>query len=216
MQNIFITGGTGYIGIRLIKLLLKEGFHITALVRKGSEKKLPEGCNLVVANPFNEETFQNAIKPGSIFIQLLGVPHPSPSKKELFRQIDLASVVASAQAAKYANATHFIYISVAQTPTNIMKDYQACRASGEAEIVKTNIPYSFIRPWYVVGPGHYWPLLFLPVLKTLELFPLTSKKAKALRLVYIDQILRTLLHATKNPPVNGIKIYEIEEIRRTR
>ena len=214
MRNIFITGGTGYIGTRLIALLVEEGYNVTALVRQGSEKKLPKACNWIIANPFDAITFQNTIEADSIFIQLLGVAHPSPAKKELFKKIDLASIIASAQAACHANATHFIYMSVAQTPTKIMKDYQYCRASGEAEIKKTNIPSSFIRPWYVVGPSHYWPLLFLPFLKILEFIPQTSKKAKLLRLVYINQILKTLLYAIKNPPEKGIKIYEIEEIRR--
>jgi uncharacterized protein YbjT (DUF2867 family) len=34
MKTIFITGGTGYIGKRLIPLLQKEGYQIKALVRK--------------------------------------------------------------------------------------------------------------------------------------------------------------------------------------
>ena len=51
MQTIFITGGTGYIGTRLIKALLKEGdYHIKALARKGSEQKLPAGCEVVEGN----------------------------------------------------------------------------------------------------------------------------------------------------------------------
>ena len=42
MENIVITGGSGYIGSRLIKTLLKDGdFCIQAVVREGSEKKLP-------------------------------------------------------------------------------------------------------------------------------------------------------------------------------
>jgi len=34
MQNIFITGGTGYIGTRLIKALQNERYDILALVHK--------------------------------------------------------------------------------------------------------------------------------------------------------------------------------------
>ena len=39
-----------------------------------------------------------------------------------------------------------------------MSDYQQCRALGEEAIKTTGVPATFIRPWYVVGPGHYWPL----------------------------------------------------------
>src|SRR3954469_19597763 len=160
MKQIFITGGTGYMGTRLIKMLLDKGYKVKALVRNGSENKLPKGCDYVIANPFDAKSFVNEIPAGATFIQLLGVAHPGPKKGKQFKTIDLASVKASAIAARDAGVKHFIYVSVAQTATNIMKDYQQCRGEGEASIRTTNIPATFIRPWYVVGPGHYWPLLF--------------------------------------------------------
>jgi uncharacterized protein YbjT (DUF2867 family) len=216
MKQIFITGGTGYMGRRLIKKLLKKGYKVKALVRKGSENKLPKGCDYVIANPFDSKSFAKEIPTDATFIQLLGVPHPGPKKKELFKTIDLASAKASAIAAKEAGAKHFIYVSVAQTPTKIMHDYQQCRAEGEACIRSTQIPATFVRPWYVVGPGHYWPLLFLPLFKVLEWIPSTSQKAKALRLLTLKQMLGTLLYAVENQPEAGAaNIIEIEEITKT-
>jgi uncharacterized protein YbjT (DUF2867 family) len=213
MKQIFITGGTGYIGTRLIKMLMERGYKVKALVRNGSENKLPGGCDYVIANPFDAKSFEEEIPANAIFIQLLGVAHPSPKKKEQFKSIDLASAKASALAAREAGVQHFIYVSVAQTPTKIMKDYQECRAEGEAYIRTSQIPATFIRPWYVVGPGHYWPLLFFPVFKFLEWIPSTSKKAKALRLVSLKQMLRTLTNAIENAPESGVNIIEINRIR---
>src|SRR4051812_12097212 len=100
MKQIFITGGTGYMGRRLIKLLLNNGYSVKALVREGSENKLPAGCNYVTGNAFDAGSFVLAIPAGATFIQLLGVSHPSPKKKALFKTVDLASAKASAHAAK--------------------------------------------------------------------------------------------------------------------
>jgi uncharacterized protein YbjT (DUF2867 family) len=213
MKQIFITGATGYMGRRLIKLLLERGYAIKALVRNGSENKLPKGCDYVIANPFNAKSFVSEIPAGATFIQLLGVAHPSPKKKEQFRTIDLASAKASALAAREASIKHFIYVSVAQTPTKIMKDYQQCRAEAEEAIRRTQIPATFIRPWYVTGPGHYWPLLFSPVFKILEWIPSTSQKARALRLVSLKQMLDTLVYAVEHAPQAPLAIFEIEDIR---
>lgn len=212
MKHVFITGGTGYMGKRLIPLLQQKGYAITALVRKGSESKLPAGCTIVTANPFDAGSFVQQIPAEATFIQLLGVPHPGPKKKEQFKTIDLASVKASAIAALQANVQHFIYVSVAQTPTSIMKDYQQCRAAGEDAIRATNIPATFIRPWYVIGPGHYWPLFFQPIFKLLEWIPATAVKAKALRIVYLKQMLNALVDAVENEATN-INIIEIDDLR---
>jgi uncharacterized protein YbjT (DUF2867 family) len=214
MKQIFITGGTGYMGSRLIKLLLNKGYPVKALVRNGSENKLPAACEYVTANPFDASSFVLAIPSQSTFIQLLGVPHPSPKKKKQFKTVDLLSVKASVNAAKAADAAHFIYVSVAQTPTKIMHDFQQCRAEGEAYIRATGVPATFIRPWYVTGPGHYWPLFFFPLFKILEWIPATSQKAKALRLVSLRQMLHTLMYAVENPPASGVNIIEIDEIRK--
>jgi len=213
MSIIFITGGTGYMGSRLIPMLISDHHQVKALIRKGSEYKLPSGAEPIVADPFNAGSFAAFIPANSIFIQLLGIPHPGPKKKDLFRKIDLPSVQASALAAKQAGVRHFVYISVAQTPTSIMKDYQECRAEGEASIIAAGLNATFIRPWYVIGPGHYWPLFFQPVFKILEFIPGTSAKAKALRIVYLDQMLKALMFAIENP-VSGRRIIEIDEIRK--
>jgi uncharacterized protein YbjT (DUF2867 family) len=212
-QEVFITGGTGYIGKRLIHILLHTGCRVKALVRKGSEHKLPKGCAYIVADPFDAVTFVHEIPPGCTFVQLLGVSRPSPKKKAFFRSIDLASARASALAAKQAGVRHFIYVSVAQTPTSVMREYQLCRAEGEAAILATGLKATFIRPWYIVGPGHYWPLLLQPVFKLLERIPATSAKARALRPVSLGKMLRAVIHAVKHPPADGVKVVEIDEIR---
>src|SRR5581483_7290339 len=79
-RNVFITGGTGYIGQRLIPELLRRGHTVRALARRGSEAKLPAGVQAVIGDPLNRETFADQVSPADTFVQLVGVPHPSPAK----------------------------------------------------------------------------------------------------------------------------------------
>lgn len=212
MKTIFITGGTGYIGTRLIGLLLGRGHRVIALVRPGSEQKLPAGAEVICGNPFKADSFESSVPAGCTFVQLLGVPHPSPRKRDLFYSIDLTSLKASADAALHASAAHFVYVSVAQEPTNIMKDYQAARAAGEQYVIDKGLSHKFIRPWYVLGPGHWWPILFLPLYTVLRWLPATRQKATALGLVTIRQMLSALLTAIECPERTG-DIMDVEAIK---
>lgn len=213
-RDIFITGGTGYIGSRLIKALQKDGvFHIKAVARKGSEQNLPAGCEVIVGNSLSAESYQQHIVPGSTFVHLVGVAHPSPSKKEQFKKIDLVSIQQAVRAAKLAGVSHFVYVSVSQYPSNIMKEYQVVRAEGEQLLEDSGIPCSFIRPWYVLGPGHWWPLVLLPLYSVFSLVPAYKEKLQQLGLVNIQQMINTLVFAIKNKPRGKTEIYQVPDIK---
>jgi uncharacterized protein YbjT (DUF2867 family) len=146
-------------------------------------------------------------------VQLLGVPHPSPRKKEQFYKIDLPSVKASADAAALAGVSHFVYVSVAMTESSIMKEFQAVRKEGEEYIRAKGLPCTFIRPWYVLGPGHWWPVLLLPVYALAQLVPSWRVKAKAFGLVSIRQMIATLVKAVEAEP-KTLRVIEIAQIRK--
>ena len=211
MQNIFITGGTGYLGTRLIKALQNEEYNILALVRKGSENKLPQGCEWIEGNALAASSYQDKILPSSIFVHLVGVAHPSPSKKEQFKTIDLVSIQEAIKAAVHANVIHFIYLSVSMYPTKIMKDFQQVRAEGEQLLSASNLITSFMRPWYVLGPGHWWPVLLKPFFFMAKL---AGKKeaAENLDTVTLQQMIRTLVYAVKNLPETNV-VYDVKRIK---
>jgi uncharacterized protein YbjT (DUF2867 family) len=108
---VFVAGGTGYIGRQLIPRLLARGHRVRALVRPGSERKAARGCDIVAGSPFDPVILTRGIAPADTFVQLVGVPHPSPSKARQFRDIDLRSAFVSIAAARVTSINHFIYVS---------------------------------------------------------------------------------------------------------
>jgi nucleoside-diphosphate-sugar epimerase len=211
MENIFITGATGYMGTRLIKALQNNKYEIRALVRKGSENKLPQGCEMIVGNALDATSYQNSILPASTFVHLIGVAHPSPAKKEQFQKVDLVSIQEAIKAATHAQVKHFIYLSVSQYPTKIMKDFQQVRAEGEKLLLQTNFKTSFIRPWYVLGPGHWWPVLLKPFLFIAK-YAGKKEAVENLDTVTIKQMIHTLMHAIQNPPEKNV-VYDVRSIK---
>ena len=98
-RTVFITGGTGFMGQNLIPEILKRGHSVRALVRRGSESKLPEGCTVITGNPLERASFAREIRPADTFVQLVGVSHPTPAKAKEFRAVDLQSARESILAA---------------------------------------------------------------------------------------------------------------------
>jgi uncharacterized protein YbjT (DUF2867 family) len=214
-HDVFLTGGTGYIGRRLAPTLLKRGHRVRALVRSGSERKLAPGCEAVLGDAVDRSTYVGRIAPADTFVHLVGVAHPNPSKAALFRSVDLASARESIAASEQARISHFVYVSVAQ-PAPVMKDYVAARSDGERALRESGLPATVLRPWYVLGPGHRWPFLLWPMYAIARWIPSTRDTAQRLEPVTLGQMLAALVSAVENPPDCGVRIVEVPEIKRAR
>lgn len=212
MSSVFITGGTGYMGSRLIPLLVRRGHNVKALVRKGSEAKLAAGALGVVGDALQMDSYTEDVRGADTFVHLIGVPHPGPTKAAQFRDVDLVSAQVAIKAAKDAGVRHFVYLSVAH-PAPVMKAFIDVRTEGEGMIRVSGIPATFLRPWYVLGPGHVWAYALLPLYWVLERVPKTKGSAQRLGLITIDQMVSALLWAIENPP-QEIRILAVPEIRR--
>ena len=212
-SQVFVAGGTGYIGRPLVGELLRRGHAVRALVRLGSEGRIPAAATPVAGDALRAETFAAAVAPAKTFVQLVGVSHPSPAKAAEFRSVDLASLRASVDAAVNAGVDHFVYLSVAQPAPAIMKAYAAVRAEGEAIVRATGMKATFLRPWYVLGPGHRWPYLLVPAHFVFERLPGTRDAARRIGLVTLPQMVAALVRAVENRP-DGVRIVEVPDIRR--
>jgi uncharacterized protein YbjT (DUF2867 family) len=209
--SIFVTGGTGYIGRRLIPRLVTRGFDVRALVRPGSERKAPQGCSVIRGNALDRWTFAAAVPRGSVVVHLVGTPHPSPAKAAEFESVDFVSAQECIAAAKAAGARHFVYVSVAQ-PAPVMRAYVNVRARVEALLRESGIPSTILRPWYVLGPGHRWAYALLPLYWMASAIPTKRQAARRLGLVTLDEMLETLTWAIATADRNS-RLLEVPEIR---
>jgi len=210
-RHVFIMGGTGYLGRALASELAQRGHEVKALVRPGSESKVPARCTSHQGDALDRATFLTAISPADTFVQLVGVAHPSPAKAKKFREIDLVSVQQSVAAAQETAIRHFVYVSVAQ-PAPMMKAYHAVRAEGEGLIRAAGLNATILRPWYILGPGHRWPYVLLPAYWLAEMLPWTREGARRLGFVTQSQMINALIFAVENPP-EGVWVVEVPAIR---
>ncbi len=213
-RELFITGGTGYLGSRLIPELIARGHRVRALVRPRSVGKLPLGCTAMVGDALNADSFFDRVAPADTLVHLVGVSHPAPWKAAEFKRVDLASVHATARAAeasREAGLSHIVYLSVAH-PAPVMRAYWTVRAECERRLAATGLGCTFVRPWYVLGPGHRWPYLLAPFYALAEKLPATAETAHRLGLVTLRQTLDALIWAIEHPTAT-LRAIGVEEIK---
>ena len=185
-MDVFVTGGTGYMGRHLIVQLAARGHRVRALVRRSSAGRLP-GTVTVEGDALRSNDVAAALRPGETLVHLVGTPHPSPAKAAEFERVDLTSIRASVDAAKQTGIAHLVYVSVAQLAP-AMRAYVAARAAGEAAIAAARLAATILRPWYVLGPGHRWPITLIPLYAVAKVIPAMRDTARRLDLVTISQM----------------------------
>ncbi len=139
-RQVFVTGGTGYLGRPLVAELVARGHGVRALVRPGLEGRLPAGALSVPGNALDGSSFASHVPPSD------------------------------------------------------------------------TLAATFVRPWYVLGPGHRWPYLLVPLYAVLRWLPSTREGARRLGLVTRPQMIRALVGAVELGP-SGIRVVDVEQIR---
>lgn len=210
-RNVFVSGGTGYIGVALIGQLLERGHSVKALARSGSGRKLPSGCAVVPGNALEASSFAGSVGAGDTFVHMVGVPHPAPWKENQFRTIDLTALRASAAVAAQAGVRHFVFISVAH-PAPAMKAYIRVRAECEGILLQAGLVATILRPWYVLGPGHRWPILLQPFYALAGRIPKCREGALRLGLVTREQMVGAMCWAIEHPP-EATRVLDVPAIR---
>src|SRR6185436_3382330 len=136
----------------------------------------------IEGSALDSQDIARACEPGDTLVQLVGTPKPAPWKGAEFRAVDLRSGLAAIAAAKERRVAHFVYVSVAH-PASVMRAYIAVRVACEAAIRAAELDATILRPWYVIGPGHRWPIVLAPLYSLAELVPRTRESARRLGLV---------------------------------
>jgi len=93
-----------------------------------------------------------------------------------------------------------------------MKAYIRVRQECESILRESGLTCTILRPWYVLGPGHRWPVVLKPVYALLESVPSTRAGALRLGLVTLEQMVGALVWAVENPPAET-RILDVPAIR---
>lgn len=211
-RDVLVTGGTGYIGQRLVRALMERGHRVRVLTRPESAERVPAGAVAVIGDALDAASVRSVLQSRDTVIHLVGTPHPGPGKAAEFERVDLASIRATVAAAQAVGVSHLVYVSVAQ-PAPVMRAYIAARAAGESAIAAAGLRSTILRPWYVLGPGHWWPVLLTPFYALASLIPGLREGAKRLGLVTHEQMVRALVRVVERPAPKGMTVLDVPMIR---
>lgn len=216
IKCVALTGATGFVGKRLIPLLLAQGFHVRALTRR--RQALSHDNLTWVEGDLNKI---EALK--SLTTNVDAIIHMAGLVKALNR-VDFISVndggtnnliqaVKDQLVAAENNATapYFIHVSSLAAREPHLSYYAYSKHLSEQTVTSqlAGLPHCIIRPPAVYGPGDEEFQKVVDPMLNLGLAPKAGFGVSRFSLIFVDDLANALIAALKAPPTTGL--YELDD-----
>jgi uncharacterized protein YbjT (DUF2867 family) len=207
---VLVTGGTGFIGRRVLKLLVDAGMGVRTLLRPSPRTpNLPQGMTLDVAvsSLADKRGLRSALMDVDAVIHLAGGEkyglHAYRSEEEIEGTRTLAEV------AREVGIQRFIFLS--QIGASLTSAYTVMRtkAASEEYIRKSGVPYTIIRSAVAYGPEDQFTTSIAMILALIPfVFFLPGDGNTLLQPLWVNDLATTLVWTLDEPGTLG-QTYEI-------
>lgn len=116
-MKIFLTGGDGFLGSNLVRVLLDRGHELRILVQAGRETNTLKGLKLelVEGDLLNLESLKTAAKDSEAIFHLAASTSLWPSRSQIINKINIEGTQNILQLAKELNVKKLVYVGTANT-----------------------------------------------------------------------------------------------------
>jgi uncharacterized protein YbjT (DUF2867 family) len=192
--RIAVTGGTGFVGSRLLAALAKESQDVRALTRR--PKVDAAGLTWVSGSLEDPQALDQLAAGADALIHVAGVLHADEAGFEAGNVHGTAAVV---EAAKTHGVRRLVHVSSLAAREPQLSRYGASKARSEALVRDSGLDFAIVRPPAVYGPGDRETLdLFRMAKRGLILLPPEGR----LSLIHADDLAALLIALTRpgDPP----------------
>ena len=199
-KNCLIFGGSGQIGLNLIRKLTKNNYRVTVVTRNIHQKsyKIKTQGNagyidIIEANIFDEKKIRNLFKEADICINLIGILFEKKGGNT-FKNIHSVLPSLLAKLCKEYNLTHFIHLSALGINDSIDSDYAKSKLEGETNVLKNFPLTTILRPSIVYSVDDNFTTNFMTLLNRLPVFPLYYKGKTKFAPIHCSDLTDTIYH----------------------
>ncbi len=229
-MNVFLTGGTGFIGNHLLNRLGEGGFPFTCLVRKKNALASTANINLVegdLETICDRNLAYELINGHDYVIHCAAIRGEMRLPWDVYYKTNVDATCSLLEASQKAGVKRFIYLSSVgvlgtmpgqlpaneETPYNPDGFYHKSKMLAEKLVIESSISGSLntvvIRPSITYGPKDNGFFLRVAGMASKGFFPLVNGGRNKIHLTYIDGLINAIISALEKSSENREKVYTI-------
>ena len=219
-HGIFVTGGTGFVGRRVLAALSGAGMPIHALARARPADPPPTGVQWVTGDLLQPHSYQEALASCDTVLHLAAATGRATAEEH--RRVNALGTDRLVDASRRAGVSRMLLVSSIATTFPDLRGYHYAQAKVRAEesVQKSGLRFAILRPTIILGPGA--PILgALEKLATLPVMTLPGSGRARVQPIHVDDVARAIVAVVDRGrfdnavfEIGGPEILTIEELVR--
>lgn len=201
---IFIAGGTGFVGKRLITALLKKGYKLRCLVRsKENATALNErGVESVIGEISDRKSLKGAMKGVKTVVNLVGIIQEIGDST--YEKVHVEGNANLLRESVESGVEHYFYQSALGADARSWSGYLKSKAQAEELVKASSIPYTIFRPSLIVGGNDGFMMKIKEMISSISpVIPIPGSGATKFQPIFIDDWTKCFMQILDNPSALG-------------
>lgn len=199
---ILVTGGTGFVGRRVVALLAAAGKRMRALTRSESvASALPEGVEGAVGDVLDGDALRRAMEGVEAVVHLVAVIREQGALT--FERVNYEGTVGVLAAAQAAGVRRIVCASTIGAASDPTVRYLHSRWMGEQEIMRSGIAYTIVRFSVGFGEGDEFINQLAALVKAFPLVPVVGDGTAVFQPIWVDDVARCIAQSLDREALDG-------------
>jgi uncharacterized protein YbjT (DUF2867 family) len=206
--KVLVTGGTGYIGGRLIPELLERGYDVRIMIRAplpGYESRWP-GVEVVVADALDPESLDIALKGIHTAYYLI---HSLLLGQRKFEQVDIQAARNFRSAAENNKVHHIIYLGGLGNVKTELSPHLGSRNLVAFELSQGTVPVTALRAGMIIGSGSASYEILVNLVKNTPVFFIPTWAKTKSQPIAIRDVIKYLVGIIEVEGLEGNNVFDI-------
>jgi uncharacterized protein YbjT (DUF2867 family) len=197
---ILVTGGTGFVGPKIVHTLRAEDRPVRCLVRDADRAKTLAswGCELAQGDVTDGDSIRRAVEGCEVVVHLVAIIQGKP---EQFERIMVQGTRNVVEAAKEAGIRRFVLMSALGTSeeTKDLSLYFGSKWQMEQTVKGSGLEHVVFRPSFIFGKGGGALATFQRVVRLSPVIPLFGAGDQRVQPIWIDDVAEYYAAAIDRP-----------------
>lgn len=197
---ILLTGGTGFVGSRVLHALRAEDKPVRCLVRDPA--RADPGCELAVGDMTDRDSLRRAVAGCDTVVHLVAIIEGPP---EDFERVMIQGTRDLLAAAREAGVRRFVLMSALGTAesTRDLTQYFRSKWTMEQDVKASGLEHVIFRPSFAFGRGGGVLPTFIRLVRWAPVIPVIGPGTDRLQPIWVDDVAAYFARAVELPDAVG-------------